>query len=254
MNIWMYVSFLNRALPFYGYITRSRIDQSYGNLIVRFWQKSILLFTLATLVYIPVNSVQVSFCLHPSRHVLFMLFLMIIIQLSVRPRLIAILIWISLMTSNTEHFLIFLLLFTDQVVSESLWFYGLQHTRLPCPSAFSGVCPISCPLSSWHHPTISSSVVPFSSCPQSFSASWSFPVSWLFASGSQNIEGLASASILSMNIQDWFPLGLTDLICWLSKGFSRVFSSTTIWKQWFFGSQTSLWSKFHIHAWLLEKP
>ena len=139
-------------------------------------------------------------------------------------------------------------------MSESLWFHGLQHARLPCPSASPGVCSNSCPLSRWCHPTISSSVVPFPSCPQSFSASWSFPVSWLFASGSQNIEGSASASILSKNIQDWFPLRLTDLISLQSKGFSRVFSRTAVQKHRFFGTQTSLWSNSHIHAWLLEKP
>ena len=91
-----------------------------------------------------------------------------------------------------------------------------------------------------YHPTISSSVAPFSSCPQSFPASGSFPMSWLFKSGGPNIR--ASASVLPVNIQDWFPLGLTGLISLLSKGLPRVFSSTTIWKHQFFGSQPSLWS------------
>ena len=101
-------------------------------------------------------------------------------------------------------------------------------------------------------PTISSSVVPFSSCSQSFPASGSFPMSWLFASGGQSIE--TSASVLPMNIQGWLPLGLTGLISLLSKGLSRVFSSTTVQKHQFFGTQPPLWSNSHIRTWLLEKP
>ena len=103
-------------------------------------------------------------------------------------------------------------------------------------------------------PTISSSVVPFSSCPQSFPASGSFPMSRLFTSGGQSIGASASASVLPMNIQGWFPLGMTGLIFFQSKGLSRAFSSTTIPKHQFFITQPSLWSSFHIHAWLVEKP
>ena len=99
----------------------------------------------------------------------------------------------------------------------------------------------------------SSSVTPFSSCPQSFPASGSFPISWLFASGGQSIGASPLASVLPINIQDWFPLGLTSLISLQSKGLSRVFSSTTIWKHQLFSSQPSLWSNSHIHIWLLEK-
>ena len=109
----------------------------------------------------------------------------------------------------------------------------------------------SCALSWWCHPTISSSVAPFSSCPQSFPASGSFPMSWLFASGVQSIE--ASASVLPMIIQDWFLLGLTGLIL-LFKGLSRIFSSITIWKHQFFGALPSLWPNSHIGTWLLKKP
>ena len=116
-----------------------------------------------------------------------------------------------------------------------------QHTRLPSPSLSPGVCSNSCPSSQWCHPTISSSVVPFSSCPQSFPVSGPFPMSRLFASGSQSIGALASASVLPMNIQDWFPLGLTGLISLQSKGLSRVFSST-IQKPQFFSAQPSLWA------------
>ena len=144
-----------------------------------------------------------------------------------------------------------LLLFSHSDVSTSLWPHGLQHARLPCPSPSCGVCSNSCPLDWWCHPTVSSSITAFS-CPQSYPASGSFPVSWLFASGGQSIG--ASASVLPMNIQGWFPLRLIGLISSLSKGLSRVFSSTTTWKHQFFGVQTSLWSDSHIHTWLLEKP
>ena len=101
----------------------------------------------------------------------------------------------------------------------------MQHAGLPCPSPSPRVCSNSCPLSRWCHPTISSSAAAFSSCPQSFAASESFPVSWLFVSGGQRTRASASASVLPMNIQSWFPLELTGLISLLSKGLSRVFSS-----------------------------
>ena len=106
----------------------------------------------------------------------------------------------------------------------------------------------------WCHPTTSSSVALFSSCPQSFPASGSFPMNWLFASGGQSIGASASASVFPMNIQGWFPLGLTGLISLQSKGLSRVFSNTTIQKHQCFGAQPSLWSNCHIHTWLLDKP
>ena len=113
-------------------------------------------------------------------------------------------------------------------------------------------CSNSCPLSRRCHPTITSSVVPFSSCPQSFPALGSFPVSQLFTSGGQSIRASASAFILSMNIQDWFPLGWTGWISLQSKGLSGVFSNTTVQKHHFFCTQPSLWSSSHIHTWLLE--
>ena len=103
-------------------------------------------------------------------------------------------------------------LFSRSAVSNSLWPHGLQHARLLCPSPSPGACSNSCPLSQWCHPTISSSVIPFPSCPQSFPASGSFPVSQFFTSGGQSIGVSASASVVPMNIQDWFPLGLTGLI------------------------------------------
>ena len=131
----------------------------------------------------------------------------------------------------------------------TLWPHGLQHTRLPCPSLSPGVCSNSCPLSQWCYLTISFSAALFSSCPQSFPASGSFPMIWLFTSGGQNIGASASTSVLLMNIQDWFPLGLTGLITLQSKGLSRVFSSTRVWKYQFFGTQSSLWSSSHIHTW-----
>ena len=129
-------------------------------------------------------------------------------------------------------------------MSNSLLPHELQHTRLPCPSVSPWVCSNSCPLSRWCHPTISSSVTPFSSCPQSFPASGSFPVSRLFASAGQRIRTSASVSVLPMNIQCWFPLGWTGLISLLFKGLSRVFSSTTVCKQQFFSTQPSLWSNW----------
>ena len=130
---------------------------------------------------------------------------------------------------------------------------GLQHARLPCPSPSPRVCSNSCPLSQWQHPTTSPSVIPFSSCPQSFPASGSFPMSQLFTSGCQNTGASASASVLPMNMQGRFPLGLTGLISLQTKGLSRVFPSTTVQKHQFFGSQPSLWSDSHIHIWLLKK-
>ena len=118
-------------------------------------------------------------------------------------------------------------LFSHPVVSDSLQPHELQHTRLPCPSPSPGVCSHSCPFSRWCHPTISSSVACFS-CLQSFPASGSFPMSWLFESAGQSTGASASASVLPMNIQGWFPLGLTGLISLLSKGLSRIFSSTKV--------------------------
>ena len=132
--------------------------------------------------------------------------------------------------------------------------HGLQHARLSCCSLSPRVCPSSCSLSQWCYITISSSVIPFSFCFQSLPASGPFPVNQLFTSGSQSSWASASASVLPMNIQGWFPWGLTGLTSLLSKGLSRVFSSTTIWKHQFFGAQPSLWSESHIYTWLLEKP
>ena len=132
----------------------------------------------------------------------------------------------------------------------SLQPHGLQHTRFLYPSLSPWDCSNSCPLSWLCHPTISSSVIPLSSCLQSFPASGSFPMSQLFASGGQSTG--ASASVLPMSIQGWFPLGLTGLISLQSRGLSRVFSSTTVQKHQFFSTQPSLWSNSHIHMWLLE--
>ena len=130
--------------------------------------------------------------------------------------------------------------FSHSVVSNCLWPHGLQHTRLPCPSATPGACSNSCPSSQWCHPTISSSVIPFSSHFQSFPASGTFLMSQFFASGGQSIGASASSSVPPMDIQDWFPLGLTGLISLQSKGLSRVFSSTRVQKYQFFSTQPSL--------------
>ena len=129
------------------------------------------------------------------------------------------------------------------------------HARLPCPSPTARAYTNSCPSSQWCHPTISSSVVPFSSHLQSFPASGSFQISPFFELDDQSIAASASASVLPMNIQDWFTLGWTGLISLLFKGISRVFSNTTVQKHQFFDAQPSLWSCSHIHTWwLLEKP
>ena len=130
--------------------------------------------------------------------------------------------------------------FSGSVMSDSLWHHGLLHTRLPCPSPTPEACSNSCPLSWWCHPTISSCVVPFSSHLQSFPASRSFQMSQFFTSGCQSIGISASASVLPINIQDWFPLGWTGWIYLQSKGLSRIFSNTTLQKHQFFSAQLSL--------------
>ena len=130
--------------------------------------------------------------------------------------------------------------FSHSVMSNSLWPHGLQHARLPCPSLSPGFCSSSCTFSQWCHPTISSSVTSFSSCPQTFLASGSFPISHLFASCGQSIGASASASVLPMNIWGWFPLGLIGWISLQPRGLSRVFSSITVWKHQFFSGQPSL--------------
>ena len=129
--------------------------------------------------------------------------------------------------------------------------HGLQYAKLPCPSPSPRVCPSSCPLHQWCHPTISPSVTLFSFCLQSFPATRSFPMSQLFASGGQSTG--ASAPVLPMSIQGWFPLRLTDLISLLSKGLSGVFFSATVWKHQFFDFLPSFWSSSHICTWLLER-
>ena len=144
--------------------------------------------------------------------------------------------------------------FSRSVVSDSLQPHELQHGRPPCPSPTPGVHLDSSPSSRWCHPAISSSVVPFSSCPQSLPASESFPVSQLFTWGGQSIRVSALASVLPMNTQDWSPLGWTCWISLKSKGLSRVFSNTTVQKHQFLGAQLSLQSNSHIHTLLLEKP
>ena len=140
------------------------------------------------------------------------------------------------------------------VMSDSLWPHGLQHAWLPCPSPTPGSWSDLCPLSQWCHPTILSSAIPFYSCLQSCPASGSFQMRQFFTSGGQKIGVSALASVLSKNIQDWFPLGWTGWITLLSKGLSRVFSNTTVQKHQSFSAQLSLQSTSHIHTWLLEKP
>ena len=165
---------------------------------------------------------------------------------------------------STTHFL------STKVFFSPYWLHSVQFSSVAqsCPTLWDPmdcstlgfpvlhylpVCSNSCPLSQWCHPAISSSVAPFSSCPQTFPASGSFPVSLLFVSGGQSIGASVSTSVLPVNIKGWFPLGLTGLIL-QSKGLSSVFSSATVWKHPFFGAQPSLWSNCHIHTWLLGIP
>ena len=144
--------------------------------------------------------------------------------------------------------------FSRSVVSNSLWPHKSQHARPSCPSPTPGVHPNPRSSSRWCHPAISSSVIPFSSCPQSFPASGSSQMCWIFASGGQNIGISASTSVLPMNTQDSSPLGWTGWISLQSKGLSRVFSNTTVQKHQFFSAQLSSQSNSHIHTWPQEKP
>ena len=154
---------------------------------------------------------------------------------------------------KSKNIFVFSVQFSCSVLSNSLWSHALQHASLPCPSPTPGANSNSFLSKWWCHPTISSSVVPVSSCLQSFPASESFPMNQFFSSSGQTIVVSASASVLPMNIQDWIPLGLTGGISLLSKGLSRVFSYTTLQKNQFFSTQLSLQSNSHIHTWLLEK-
>ena len=164
---------------------------------------------------------------------------------------------ISYKNAPPQYFFSFFLYsvqFSHSVMSDSLWSHELQHARHPCPSPTPGVHSNSCPSSQWCHPAISSSVVPFSSCPQSLPASESFLMSQLFTSGGHSIGASASTSVLPMSVKGWFPLGLTGLTSLQSKGLSRVFSNTTVQKHQFFGAQPSSQSNSHIHTWPQEKP
>ena len=143
--------------------------------------------------------------------------------------------------------------FSRSVMSHSLRPHGLQHARPPCPSAIPGVYANSWPLSQWCHPTISSSIVPFSSCLQSSPASGSFPVSQFFTLGGQSFK-VSASSVLPVSNQDWSPLGWTGWNFLQSKGLSRVFSNTKVQKHQFFSAQLLFYSNCHMHTWLLEKP
>ena len=163
------------------------------------------------------------------------------------------------MTNNVQRIAMFpsdtssAVLFSQSVMSDTVQLHELQHIRLPCPSLSPQVCSNSCPFSWWCHPALLSSVTSCSSCLQSFPASGYFPMRQLFASGGQRIEASASLPVLPMTVQDWFPLGLTGLISLLFKEISSVFSSTTVQKHQFFGTQSPSWSNSYISTWLLEK-
>ena len=140
------------------------------------------------------------------------------------------------------------------ITADSLQPCESQHARPPYPSPTPGVYPNSCPSSRWCHPAITSSVVPFSSCPQSLPGSGSFPMSQLFAWGGQSTGVSALASFLPKESQGWSPLKWTGWISLQSRELSRVFSNTTVQKHQFFGAQPASQSNSHIHTWLLEKP
>ena len=149
-----------------------------------------------------------------------------------------------------------MLLFSHKVMSDSLQPHVLQQGRLPCPSLSPGACSSSRLLSWWCYLTILSPITPFSSCSQSLPAWGSFLMSQFFTVDGQRIaaSASASASVLLVNVEGWFPFGLTGLISLLSKGLSRVFSKTTIQKHQFFSAQPSLWFNFHVHTWQQDKP
>ena len=144
--------------------------------------------------------------------------------------------------------------FSCSVKADSLLPHGLQHTRLSRPSSTHRVCSNSCPQSRWCHPTSCPLLSPSPPAFNLFQHQGLFPMSQFFTSGDQSSGTSASASVLPMNIQDWFPLGLTGLISLQSKSLTRVFSNTTVQKHKFFGAQLSLWPNSHIYTWLLEKP
>ena len=160
------------------------------------------------------------------------------------------------MQIHIQHLRFFILSiqFIRSVVSNSLRPHESQHARPPCSSPTPGVHSYSHSSSQWRHPAISSSVVPFSSCPQSLPASESFPMSQLFAWGDQSTGVSALASFLPKKSQGWSPSEWTSWISLQSKALSRVLSNTTVQKRQFFSAQPSLWSSSHIHTWLLEKP
>ena len=195
------------------------------------------------------KSIYYDFCVFNSWSYIFIFLMVCCTSMSQVTHL-----WFDLSTFFSVHAVPFQSVSSVQSLScLTLQPHGLQHAKLFCPSPSPGACSSSYPLSRWNHPVIWFSVVPFSSCLQSFSASGSFPMSQFFPSCGQSIGASASASVFPMNIQDWFPLGLTDWTSLPSKGLSRVFSNTTVQKHQLFSIQLSLWSNSHIHTWLLEK-
>ena len=164
--------------------------------------------------------------------------------------------WVGLVVQYLKN--LFYSCFVVVQLPSRVWLCSSMDCSMPgfflCPSLSPKVCSNSCLLNQWGHPTVSSSVSPFSSWLHPFPKSGSLPIRQLFASGGQSIGASVSASVFPMNIQDWFSLGLTGLLSLQSRGPSRVFSSTTVWKHRFCISEPCLWSISHIHIWLQGKP
>ena len=207
---------LNRDLPLYQNFHRYHLIGELSGLSLFFWESLMIINNSYWVLIIRKGWAWFSQCI---------ISLWGIVQMSEEASIIT--------------FIITSVQFICSIMSNSLQPHEPQHARPPCSSPTPRVHPNPCPLSWWCHPTISSSGIPFSSCPQSFPASGSFPMSQLFASGGQNIGVSASTSVLPMNTQDWSPLGYTGWISLQSKGLSRVFSNTTVQKHQFFCAQLS---------------
>ena len=261
MGVFFFCKFM--FLVLLGAYTEVELLGSMVTLFLTFWVISKLLFKVTIILYILISNLWGFQCLH----ILMLVFVQLFYYNYSREHEVCAFSllfpgdsWcqrsLNVLIDNLHIFFgelsiqILSVQFSRSVESDSLRPHGLQHARPPCPSPIPEVYPNSCPLSWWYHPTISFSVIPFSSCPQSFPASGSFQMSQFFSSGGQSIRVSASTSVLPMNTQDWSPLGWTGWIFLKSKGLAKVFSNTTVQKHQFCTAQLSLWFNFHIYTWL----